>query len=205
MTESHESKKNIGTMVDGLSLWEAEITAAPAALSIIRLDLNERFLIPFSAVMQRVEVHYLDAAAVRSYVHCNGINCLLCRAGLSKDTRDLWPLYDVVDRTVGILAITPNMRPHSLRSQLYPVLQQIKGSKNRILLTMRQDNQKFSVGCSGIPEDVDDGATCIADFLARIEKGDSDFSTVFPRYSNDELQQIEEVARRLSAKGIKAA
>jgi hypothetical protein len=84
-----------GRPTDGLDLWASEAPSqVPASLSLIRLDASEKTLVPFTTTMQRVQLHYMDAAALRGYVHCLEKDCLLCRLGKELATRDLLPVYD---------------------------------------------------------------------------------------------------------------
>jgi hypothetical protein len=190
---------------DGLSLWEAEALGNAATLSLIRLDANEKFLVPFTVSMARAQVHYVDASTVSGYFHGSGPDCLLCRAGLVKDVRDLWPAYDLVDRAVGVVAITPNMRPMSLRPQLMTILRQVKEASAPLLLSIKYERPKFLLSLSPLPEDADDGAEAIALFTTQLEQHQVDLGSVYPRYANEELASIAEIAARLTAKGIKAA
>ena len=94
-------------------------------MAVIRLDQNQRFLVPFTTMMSRTFLHYLTFPAIRGYVQCNGADCLLCRVGRQQDERDLWPVYDVLDKAVGVLPISPSQRPHALRPLLMPVLRRL--------------------------------------------------------------------------------
>jgi hypothetical protein len=60
---------------------------------------------------------------------------------LQKDTRDFWPVYDVVERAVSVLPITGNLRTNSLRTQLHPVLQRLKNDDDRLLITRSQPSR----------------------------------------------------------------
>ena len=109
--------------VDGLALWDSEAAeVAPAGLEVVRLNQDELLLIPFTRSMLRVTVHYVDFVAIKGYVRCIEPECLLCRLGRHPEKRDLWPVYDVLARAVAVLPISPSLRPHALRSQLFPAL-----------------------------------------------------------------------------------
>src|SRR5688500_13109683 len=88
---------------DGLALWDAEAARAPARLAPVRLDSNERLLLPFTTAMTRLPLHFLDFPMYRGYVRCNEPDCVLCQSGRQKEQRDLLPIYDVVERLVGVL------------------------------------------------------------------------------------------------------
>ena len=54
----------ISEPVDALALWREDSTpAAASSLSAIRLDGNERLLVPFTASVLRTRLHYLSAEA----------------------------------------------------------------------------------------------------------------------------------------------
>src|SRR5690348_17103547 len=86
---------------DALDTWDAEANghAAPA-LAALRLDGNERLVIPFTTQMQRVLLHFLETPALTGYVHCNGGGCVLCRIGKKVEERDLLPVYDAEEQVV---------------------------------------------------------------------------------------------------------
>src|SRR2546423_467628 len=85
-----------------LARWEKELPGQRLAPSLLRIDVNDRCLIPFTLDGVPAEVHYVDDPAVRGYVHCNGKDCLLCRIGNRSDKRDLLPIYDVASGTVAV-------------------------------------------------------------------------------------------------------
>jgi hypothetical protein len=192
-----------GGVVDALEQWDAEAATTAAALSVIRLDGSECLVTPFTTSMKRVAVHYLDTGSLRGYVHCNGPGCVLCRVGRHKDTRDLWPVNDLVNRSVGVLPISPNMRPQALRPQLLPVLRRMKDSETPLLVSIRRDEHRYTMNMSDLPEDADHGDATVRDFLRRLDAGEIDLGSVYPRYADADLAAIPEVARLMAAKGVK--
>src|SRR4051812_39308681 len=129
MDDIHSQKNDpvpLDQPVDGLALWDEEARDNPGgSLTAIRIDQNERLVIPFTTSMLRTAMHYLNFAAVQGYVLCNGPDCLLCRIGRQQDVRDLLPVYDVLDKAVGVLAIGPNQRPQAIRPAIAPVLRRV--------------------------------------------------------------------------------
>jgi len=193
------------TLTDGLSLWDAEAAPTPTAtLSVLRLDANEKLLIPFTTSLVRAQLHYLDFPAFRGYVHCTGPNCVLCRSGRQPDVRDLWPVYDAVDRVVSVLPISPNLRPLALRPQLAPLLRQLKDRPTppTLLGISRQDLGRFQVRTLPLPEGADDGAIIIRAFVEQLTAGTIDVAAVYPRLGAAELAAIPEVATMLQLRGI---
>ena len=190
--------------VDGLALWDSEAAGvAPAGLETVRLDQNEHLLIPFTRSMLRVILHYVGFAAIAGYVRCNGPDCLLCRLGRQPEKRDLWPVYDVLARAVAVLPISPSMRPHALRSQLFPALRRMAEGEGPLLLAVRKDgNSKFIVSALPLPEGADDGAAVIGPFCERLKAGQVDLASAFPAIPNVELAMIDEVSLMMQAKGL---
>jgi hypothetical protein len=192
-----------GQPVDGLELWDTEaLDNSVGSLSAIRLDQNERLVIPFTTSLVRKELHYLSFAAVQGYVLCNGPDCLLCRVGRQQDVRDLLPVYDVLDRAVGVLAIGPNQRPHALRPAIAPVLRRVARGEGPLLLTLCKQGYKYVAGAQPLPAGADDGAAAIRDFRDRFEAGMVDLTAAFQRLANEDLAAIDEVKNLMTAKGI---
>ena len=191
-------------VVDGLDLWETEADHGHAApLSAVRLDGNARMLVPFTTIMVRATLHYVEHTSLRSYVHCNGAHCLLCRVGRQQDVRDLWPVYDVLAGAVAVLPISPSLRPHALRPLLKPVLHQVKEGKERFFIEVwKPDSYKFTVGTFPLPADADDGAAAIKAFQEKFDAGLVDLGSVYPRITNEDLAMYPEVATAMQMKGI---
>jgi hypothetical protein len=193
-----------GQPVDGLALWDSEAAeVAPESLETVRLDENEHLLIPFTTAMLRVTLHYADFEAIKAYVRCNEPDCLLCRLGRHPDKRDLWPVYDVLGRTVAILPISPSIRPHALRSQLLPALRRMDKGEGPLLLTVRKDGRsKFIMSARPLPEGADDGRAVIGPFCERLKAGQVDLASAFQLIPNVELAMIDEVSLMMKAKGL---
>jgi hypothetical protein len=194
----------LGQLVDGLALWDSEAAeAAPASLETVRLDQNEHFFIPFTTTMLRVTLHYVEFTAIKGYVRCNEPDCLLCRLGRRPDKRDLWPVYDVLARAVAVLPISPSMRPHSLRPQVFPALRRMANGEGLLLLTVRKgDRSKFIMSASPLPEGADDGRAVIGPFCERLKAGQVDLASAFQLIPNAELAMIDGVTSLMKAKGV---
>jgi hypothetical protein len=197
------SPKPPAPLQDALDTWTAETgSAGPANVAAVRVDGNEKLLILFTTSMARVRLHFLDAAALRSFVHCAGGDCLLCRAGRQTETRDLLPVYDAVAQAVAVLPVSPSLRPQALRPQLAPALRQVKDGARLVLSVRKVDNVRFAVGTFPLPDDADDGADKIGAFVEQINAGTIDLGAAFPRLGAEELAAIPEVASALRMKGI---
>jgi hypothetical protein len=202
-TANPSPPKSRGGLTEALSAWDAECGAqAPSPLEAIRLDANERIVIPFTTSMQRVETHYVDFPSLQGYVRCPGDACLLCRVGRRREQRDLLPVYDPIARAVGVLAISPNIRPHALRPQLMPILRQLKAGQ-RVLFTVRKtDRTGYAVASRPLLEGADDGAEKVVGFLERFDAGGVELAAVYAQPSSEELANIPEVAAMLKLRGI---
>jgi hypothetical protein len=193
-------------LTDALTLWRTEMpSAGPTALSLIRLGPDERLVIPFTPLVVRASVHFVNDPAGRSYIHCGGHGCLLCRLGRQVETRDLLPLFDILDKVVGVLPVSRSLRPRALQPQLLPVLQRLE-KQGRLLLGIRKpDNVSFVVTSYDLPATAADGADVIAAFKEQFDAGRIDLGSVYARVSNEELAAVPEVATLMAAKGVSLA
>jgi hypothetical protein len=193
-------------IVDGLDLWDDESKggAATSPLAVIPVDANERLLVLFTTSMERVTLHYLDYASIRSYVRCNGSDCVLCRVGRQQEVRDLLPVYAPLDRVIGVLPVSTNMRPMALRPKLAPVLRQLKGGNGRALIAIRKlDAGKVVLDALPFSENADDGAAKIQEFHERLQAGEIGLARVYTQLANEDLAAIPEIGRAMQIKGIK--
>jgi hypothetical protein len=204
-TANPSAPKSPGGLTDALSAWDAECGAqAPSPLEAIRLDASERLVIPFTTTIQRVETHYVDYPSLQGYLRCSGPECLLCHIGRHRDQRDLLPVYDPIARAVGVLPISPSMRPPALRPQLTPILRQMRAGQ-RVLITVRKtDRTGYAVAATPLCEGADDGAEAILKFLARFDAGGVELAAVFPQPTAEELAAVPEIAAMMRIKGLKA-
>jgi hypothetical protein len=189
-------------VTDALSKWEAEAGQAPAGLAEIRLDANERLLVPFTTSVVEVQAHYVDYRSLTGYIACNGGDRLLCRIGRQPETRDLLPVYDPVAQSVGVLPVSPNMRPHALKPQLLPVLRRIQQNERVLLAIRKEDRVRYTVNTLDLPDDADDGAAEIGKFLDALEARTIDPRAIYVHMENDVLATIPEVANQMRLRGV---
>lgn len=167
-------------------------------LEIIRLDGNESDAILFTDQGPNVTLHYARATELKCYVRCNaqkpGDPCVLCQIGLARDRRHLLPVYSPTARAVVVLPVSPAMSPRSLLPQLVPLLER----RLPVLVFIRRDSFNFYVRSAPIPPGIDDGAAAIKAFFELRQAGRARIEDVYPRYSNDQLSRIEEIAAGLA-------
>src|SRR4051812_11496006 len=101
--------------VNLIELWTPDLVDTCLALDLVRLDSNQTAVIPFTSDGTQVAIHYCDQGDSPGYVHCNGPDCVLCRAGRKPDERVLLPVYLPAIQRVGVLAISPATAPGTLR------------------------------------------------------------------------------------------
>jgi hypothetical protein len=194
--------KASGRLTDAVAKWEGEAGHAPPALAEIRLDGNEHLLIPFCTEVGEAVTHYLDYPSLRGYVRCNGEGCLLCRVGRQTELRDLLPVYDVIGGAVGVLPVSPNLRPHALRPQLTPVLRRLKANERVLLAVRKIDRTRYNVTTLPLPDDADDGADKILEFLEQFGAGAIDLGAIYQKLTDEELADVPEIATTLKVRGI---
>jgi hypothetical protein len=192
-------------IVDALELWaEGKGGFSEPTLPRIGFDGNERYLLLFTAFMQQVPVHF--EAEMRSYVRCNGPDCVLDKVGRQAIDRYTLPVYDPLGKFVAVIPVSPSRRPQALLPQLIPHLKNLPTS-GPVLIGIREgsDRASFEVRSFPLPENADDGATVIPDFLQRLKDGAIDLGSVYPRQSNESLAALPEVERLMKLRGIKLA
>jgi hypothetical protein len=189
--------------LNALTAW-APPADSPLAIKEIRLDGNLRCLIPFTAMLGEVTLHYVEYTSVRGYLHCNGDNCVLCRIGRQREVRHLLPVYDPIAQAVGVLPVSTSIRPGALQPQLFSALKRLDNNE-RILLGLRKpDRTLYEVQIQRLADDVDDGARIIQQYLESDERGEVALGTIYQRLDNDLLAQIPEVDAMLRMRGVTA-
>ena len=136
--------------------------------------------------------------ATRGYVQCNNAGCVLCRAGRKPDPRTLIPVYVPAARAIGVLAISPSLRPHSLLPQMQPVL---TANKPMVAFIKKDGPAKFVVASSDLPKDADGGEAVIVPFLTRWDNGEVTLESAFQKIPNEQLKLVPGIARILGLKG----
>jgi hypothetical protein len=191
MSESQSNKVNL------LDVVAAEATES--MLEVIRLGSDETAIIPFTGDSEAVDLHYCSETEINSYMICNGPSCVLCRIGRKRDQRLLLPVYLPAAGCVGILPVSRSLRPFALLPQISNVL---KANKPMVLFVTRE-GAKYTVSTAELQKDVDGGEIAIRRFLDDYEAGLHVLADVYPRIDNEQLANVEEIARMMSLKGIR--
>jgi hypothetical protein len=186
--------------IDLLDVWGTE--QAPQGdkpFELVRFNGCDVPVIPFTSNSALAKLHYLDEAERRGYVHCNGADCVLCRLGRPAEERALLPVYLPAQRAIGVISISPSSRPGALRPQLLPLL---RSGKSLVLFIRKIDQMNFAVGSSEVdPGDFRcDGL--IQDFQRKLEAGELDLTSVYPRLSNEALARVPGINAMLRLKGV---
>jgi hypothetical protein len=176
---------------------EARGGASKPVLGLVQLGDNETALIPFTANGVKVDLHYCPEPDIKGYVLCNGRDCVLCRIGRKKDSRNLIPVYSPTGGDVAVLAVSPSLRPHSLLPQLANVL---KAGPPMVMFVSRQHDH-YKVSTRALEEDVDGGEEVIEAFKEEFEAGRIDLASGYARIANEQLAMLPEIARMLALKG----
>jgi hypothetical protein len=188
---------------DAVIAWRQEArTAAVEQLLEVRLDTSLRLLVPFTHLVDEVDVHYLDYGNMRGYYRCGGPGCTLCRIGRSVEKRDLLPVYDPIARKVMVLPVSPNMRPGALKPQLVPILAKLKSNQRVLISVSKPDRATYRVMSNPLPDNADDGADAILEFLGMYDGGAIELCSVYPLLSEGQLVEVPEVATSLRALGL---
>jgi hypothetical protein len=189
--------ENLPNKVNLLDVVAAEATQS--MLEVIRLGSDETAIITFTADSETVDLHYCSETEINSYVICNGPGCVLCRIGRKRDQRLLLPVYLPAAGCVGILPVSQSLRPFALLPQIANVL---KADKSMVMFVTRE-GAKYTVSTTELQKDVDGGEIAIRRFLDNYEAGLHVLADVYPRIDNEQLANVEEIARMMSLKGVR--
>ena len=195
ISEEETTQKSINK-VNLFDVADAESIEAP--LEVVRLGYDETAIIPFTAEGQGVDVHYCPEDEIKSYVVCNGPDCVLCRIGRRRDQRLLLPVYQPAAGCVGILPVSRSLRPFALLPQVIHVL---KAGKPMVMFVTREGG-KYAVSTIDLMEDVDGGEGAIKTFIEDYDGGELNLTSIYPTIDNEQLSNVEEIGRMMKLKGI---
>ena len=99
------------------------------------------------------------------------------------------------------MPVSPSLRPNALLPQLANIL---KAEKPTVAFVARH-GQRFAVSSSPLADDADAGEERIKNFLAGYETGKLDPTSVYQRFSNDQLATLPKVAEMAKLKGIEVS
>jgi hypothetical protein len=172
-----------------------------ATPEIIRIDENEKPIIPFTPTGVQIHVHFIEESEVRAYVHCLGDNCLLCRAGKQKVDRIVMPVVVPTEHRIGLLMMSASMRPGALLYQVGQHLQAAVNGERKTLFIKRLGTQ-FIVSANTLRDGESDGAALVRQFLVDYEAGKLDLRLAVQTLTNEQIQAIPSIYMVLKLKGI---
>jgi hypothetical protein len=186
-------------MTKKIDLLEFATNSEQPSLEPVRLGENETAFVPFTSETEEVYLHYCSEPDINGYIQCNGDDCVLCRIGRKTDHRLLLPVYLPADSTIGILPVSPSLRPYALLPQIAPTL---KAEKTMVIFVTRE-NAKFLISTVELKDDVDGGEGEIKRFLDEYNKGVFRLSAVYQHIENEQLKSIPAISKMLQLKGQK--
>ena len=194
MSSATESTHDLVNIFDAMQAVEED-----ARLEVVRIGQDEVIVVPFCQSVKKVQVHYCQEPDIQGYVPHLGSDCILCRAGKRLETRHLLPVYQPLDRLVGVLSVSLSLRPLALWPQLAPVLK----ADQPMVVFIERDRDQFTVTAQELTDDMDSGEAIVEQFKAELEAGTVDLASVYPARTNDQLREVPEIANRLRLKGYK--
>jgi hypothetical protein len=169
-----------------------------SSLELVRLGSDETAIILFTADTEEVAIHYCSETEINGYVVCNGDGCTLCRIGRKRDQRLLLAVYLPAAGCVGILPVSRSLRPFALLPQISNVL---KAEKPMVMFVSR-DGAKYTVSTAELPKDVDGGEAAIKRFHEDYKAGIIKLPSVYLKFENEQLADVEAISRMLKLKGM---
>jgi hypothetical protein len=165
----------------------------------VSLSENQTSVILFTNGADEVQIHYCNDPDIKSYVQCNGDDCVLCQTGVKKVKMNLMPVYSPQSGEIEVLAFSENKRPGAL----LPQLQNVLGSPlPQVLLISRPDNYSFELIARPVPKGVDTGRDVAEAFMVDWESDRVDLKTIYAVYSNQVLSSVPGIRRELEVRGL---
>jgi hypothetical protein len=188
-------------MSEIVNLLELGREAENQPLELVRITRDEVPIIPFTMEGRPIALHYCNQPEIRGYVACIGTSCCLCRAGYKTEQRVLLPVYVPVDKRIGVLLVSTQMRPHSLLPQL---IQQVRDAEQRqervVLFVSRDESYRYAVTAGAARDGDDDGAAAIKQFQADVAENKVDLTSVVQHLTEEQLRAVPDIQRRLELK-----
>ncbi|MDF5409658.1 hypothetical protein [Vibrio parahaemolyticus] len=172
----------------------------PEYLHSTRLDEDGSVIAPVLDAYEKVHFHYIDTPELKGYIQCNGDGCVLCEANMKADQRLLMAIYNLLSERMEVLAIPPAVKPTSLLPQLKPLL-----NKGGHLISITKNGYQYEVTSNEIPNGVVIDQNKVLSFKNAYENNEFSLADIYQIKSNEELECIPQIEKRLMLKRGRAA
>ena len=167
-------------------------------LKELRLGTDPVMVLAFTSDADDASLHWINDAAVKTYVVCPGSHCPVCFLGSAPTKTLLLPLLELEDREIKVLRLSTRRQPGSLGAVLIPHLM-TNEIANKVLI-IKRDGNKYAVAARPLQPLADRGEDLIRDFLAA-KAGGLRLETAFRAMTAAELADVPTIATKLSAIG----
>lgn len=172
----------------------------PEYLHSTRLDEDGCVISPVLNAYEKVHLHYIDTPESKGYIQCNGDGCVLCEANMKADQRLLMAIYNLLSDRMEVLAIPLAVKPTSLLPQLKPLL-----NKGGHLISITKNGYQYEVTSNEIPNGVVIDQNKVLSFKNAYENNEFSLADIYQIKSNEELECIPQIEKRLMLKRGRAA
>jgi len=168
-----------------------------ANLVTMRFTENPTPTCLFSDVFERVSLHYLDTPEQRGYFHCNGDDCVLCKADNKAFDRILIPGYNIMSGQVEVISISDSMTPTALLPQILVALD----SEDLVINMITRKFNKYTVEVRPAHPSINMGRAKIEAFNTAFDDDVIRLESVYPTCSNEEFTAIPSINTMLVING----
>jgi hypothetical protein len=198
---SHSENQPVGmvSLTELVEFESAKSETEPSYLEEARLSQDR----PLRAVLfqmdgVRILLHYDTKfhGDKGGFVRCLGGDCPYCKIGIVAREYLMIPVYDLMDKRVKVLRVSTTMGPQALAPQLA-----ILGARQDLPTTMvsiSRDGHRYKVNATPLPDDAENGAAEIADFLDRLEAGSIDLTECYPLLPEECLKSLPHISQELA-------
>jgi|JI10StandDraft_1071094.scaffolds.fasta_scaffold35199_3 hypothetical protein len=182
-----------------VSLLEMARPEMPQTLSLVRITEDQTAIVPMTADVEEVDLHYFEEPEVGGYALCNGDGCVACAVGKKVERRLLNLVYRPTLGDVAVLAFSPSMRPHAILPQYLPHL---TSQALSVLFVQKTGFGKYRVTARPLPPGADSGHELVEGYLTHWEDGEISLASVYSQIDNETLLTIPAIACLAKLKGL---
>jgi hypothetical protein len=168
-------------------------------LKYVGLSDNETPVIMFTKEVVETTLHYCKEPEIKTYIHCNGPDCLLCATGVKQVNMKMTPVYQLESDEIGVLSFTDSMKPMALLPQMLNVF---GNPLPQVLFIRKESSTKFHLSARPVPKGLNFGEDRIAAFMADWGNDKYDLKTINATYTNIQLAYLPGIRQILQIKGI---
>lgn len=193
------------SLADFAALEEIDTPQPQQALKTLRLSKDPSLISLFTTTGKQVKIYYFDdlGEGQGGYVHAVGQNCPAAKAGFVAKTFMLLPVLDRISGEVAVLRIPLAQGAGKLLTELQKFLEPSSCGDDVIQIT-KPDNWSYDVKCVSQQPPTPEEIRKVQAVTDRLASGEMDITSVYPRFSAEQMADIPKVRATSKLKGLES-